>query len=63
MENIEVMQFLETKSDLNESSPNFIFGESWFLLLLDDDLLIEVSIIGEIHDDAVWEGVYQRELA
>ena len=63
MENIEVMQFLETKSDLNESSPDFLLAEGRLLFLLDDYLLIEISIVGEIHDDAVWEEPYQRELA
>ena len=49
MENIEVMQFLETKSDLNESSPDFLLAEGALLLLLDDYLLIEISILSLIH--------------
>ena len=52
MENIEFVEVSESDDDLNENSPDFGFLEEVFLFFVVDDFLVEISVIGELHDDA-----------
>ena len=56
------MQRLEAEDGLDEDAPDFVFVEEFLLLLVVDDLLVEVSVVGELHDDAGWGGQYHRFL-
>jgi hypothetical protein len=56
------MQFLESECDVYEGPPDVVLIEEGLLLLVRDDLLIEVAIVGVLHDDAAWGRTYQREL-
>jgi hypothetical protein len=56
------MEGLEAEDGLNEYAPDFVFFEEFLLLLVVDDLLVEVSVVGELHDDAAWGDRYHRFL-
>jgi hypothetical protein len=52
VEDIEIMELLESKGDLNEGFPDGLFLEMRLLFLVLHDLLIEVAVVGEFHDNA-----------
>lgn len=52
MVDVELVECLESLDDLDEDPPDVVFGEEFCLLLLFDDLLVEVSIVGVVHHDA-----------
>jgi hypothetical protein len=49
MQNIEIVQALEPNGDLNEGLPDETLLKKLFIFLLDQYLLIQVSIIRKIH--------------
>ena len=53
MKYIEGMQFFESDKDLYENIPNLFFFEEFFFLFVFDNFLIEVTVIGKFHDDAM----------
>jgi hypothetical protein len=52
MENIQSVQSFESDDCLDEHTPYFMLLEELFLLFMIDNLLIEVSVVCELHDDA-----------
>ena len=52
MEDVEVMQSLQSDDSLDEHGPNLAFLEELLPLLALDYLLVEVTVVGELHDDA-----------
>lgn len=51
MEDVELVQSLEPPCDLDEHPPNLLFLKSLSVLLSFADLLIQVSVIGILHND------------
>lgn len=45
-----------------ERAPDVVFLKGCLLLLMLHYFLVEVSVIGELHDDAEWGKLYQSEL-
>lgn len=62
MENVEIMQSLESESDLNKCLPDEVFLEKLLVLLLIHNFLVQVSIIRKLHHYASWKTKYHREL-
>lgn len=62
MKYIEIMKCFEADDGLNENTPNLIFLKELFLLLVVDYLLVEVTVVGKLHDDAIWADAYHRFL-
>jgi len=62
VEYVQGMQFFESQRDVDERAPNGVFLEHGLLLLMLHYFLVEVSVIGELHDDAEWSVPYQSEL-
>ena len=62
MEDVQRMQFFESQRDVYERAPNGVFLEHALLLLMLHYFLVEVSVIGKLHDDAEWCVLYQSEL-
>jgi hypothetical protein len=53
VEDVEVMKFFETESNLYEGLPDIILGEKGLILLVGYYLLVEVAVIQELHYYAV----------
>ena len=51
VKNLELMQCLKPEYNLNQNRPNFCFLEELLFLFSFNYLLIEVSIVGELHND------------
>ena len=62
MEYIEGVEGLESDYCLDEHTPNLTFLEEFFLLLVVDDLLVEVTVVGKLHDNAAYHTLYHRFL-
>ena len=62
MENIEIVQRFEADYSLDEYTPYFIFLEEFLLLLVVNDLLVEVAVVSELHDDAICMDRYHKFL-
>lgn len=57
------MQLFERKSNVDECFPNLVFSKGSLVFGVLSDLLVQVSIIGVLHDDAENKiRGYQREL-
>ena len=52
MEDIEPVQGLQPPSDLDERPPYFLLGEGLRMFFFLDNLLVEVTVIGVLHDNA-----------
>ena len=63
MQNIEVMKPLESQSDVDEGPPDGGLVILAPILLVEGYFLVEVAVIEELHHDAEWWEIYQRELA
>lgn len=61
MKDIKVMKFLKPQRNLNERPPDRLLVEHGFLLLVLNDLLVEIAIVGELHDDAACRHPYHSE--
>lgn len=48
---------------MDQRLPNGFLSEGGIGLLMGHDLLVEVAVIEEFHDDAAWGVRYQSELA
>ena len=55
MHYLDVMQRLQPRDHLNKELPHFCLREMGFFLLVLQYFLVEISIVGVLHDDA--EGV------
>ena len=62
VEDVEVVQLLESDDRLDQHAPDLAFLEVFLLLFALNDLLVEVSVVGELHDDAGWVRLYHRFL-
>lgn len=62
MKNAELVESSESTDGLDEGAPDLVFFKKFLLLLVVDNLLIEVAIVSELHDDAVWRQEYHRFL-
>lgn len=52
MQDLELMQGLESSGDLDHDAPGLFLREFCIVLCMEDDLLIEVALICKLHDDA-----------
>lgn len=52
MQNIESVKALEAMQNLYKNIPNLFLFKKLFLFLLFDDLLVKVSVVKKLHDDA-----------
>lgn len=52
MQDAELMQSSESTDSLNESTPYLIFLKKFFFLFMIDYLLIEVTVVSKLHNDA-----------
>lgn len=62
MEDVEVMESLQSQHSLDEHTPNLAFLKEFFSLLVVYDLLIEISIVRELHHDAAYPHPYHKFL-
>lgn len=62
MEDVEVVQGLESDDSLDENGPDLAFLEQFLPLLVVDDLLVEVAIVSELHHDAACGCTYHKFL-
>ena len=62
MKNVQCVQCLESDDSLYQYTPNLAFLEEFFFLLAVYDLLVEVSVISILHDNAKYRGKYHRFL-
>lgn len=62
MQDVEVMQGLEADHRLDEHTPYLALLEELLPLLVVDDLLVEVAVVGKLHHDAAWEVHYHKFL-
>lgn len=63
MQNLEFVQSPKSAGDLNEHAPYFGFWEHAALPLKLLDFLVEISIVGVLHNDATVAGSeYYRQL-
>jgi hypothetical protein len=62
VEDVEGVQGLESDNCLDEYAPDLALLEQLLALLMIDYLLVEVSIVGELHDDAASEVTYHKFL-
>ena len=53
MEYIIIMQRFETSNNLDEDLPDLLFRNVLLHFLVLSDLLEEVTVVGEFHDDAI----------
>lgn len=60
MKNLELMQRPEPSRHLYKDAPDLAFGEGRSLLLVFDNLLIEISVVGVLHYDAEFESGFTR---
>ena len=60
MQNLEIVQFLEASKHIDNEPPNVIFLKEFFLLLIFRYFMVKVSIIGELHHNALSIKNYQR---
>lgn len=49
MEDLELVQSLETSDHLYEYSPDFFFLESGLVVLVVNNLLVQVSVVSVVH--------------
>ena len=61
MQNIEIVQALEPNGDLNEGLPDKTLFKKLFIFLLNQYLLVQVSIIRKIHHYTWLDTKYQSE--
>jgi hypothetical protein len=52
MKNIKRMESFQPDDSLDEDAPNLALLEELLFLLVVDYLLIEISIVSKLHDDA-----------
>lgn len=52
MQDLELMQRLESSGDLDHDAPDLFLREFCIVLCMEDNLLIEVALICKLHDDA-----------
>jgi hypothetical protein len=52
MKNIKRMESFQPDDSLNENAPNLTLFEELLFLLVIDYLLVKISIISKLHDDA-----------
>lgn len=52
MQNFEIMEFLESPKGVNDDPPDEILVEVLPLLFVLGDLVVEVAVVCELHDDA-----------
>jgi hypothetical protein len=62
MEDVVGVQPSEPEEHLDEHVPDLLLSEEQFGFLVLDDLLVQVAIVSELHDDAELVGGYQRFL-
>lgn len=62
MEDVKVVEGLESQHGLDEHAPDLALLEQLLPLLVLDDLLVEVAIICEFHHDAAWPIPYHKFL-
>lgn len=62
MEDVQPVQLSQPLYDLHEDAPNLLLAYVRPLLLVLDDLVPEIALAGELHDDAGWGLGYQRDL-
>lgn len=62
MEDVEVVQCLQSQHCLDEDAPDLALLEQFLPLLVLHDLLIQIPIVGELHDDAAYAHPYHRFL-
>ena len=56
MKNVQCVQCLESDDSLYQYTPNLALLEEFFFLLAVYDLLVEVSVISILHDNAKYRG-------
>ena len=57
------MQVLEPDGDVDESPPDGFLFELAVGFLVVYNLLVEIAVVGELHDDAGLGRLYHKELA
>jgi hypothetical protein len=62
VQDLEVMEGSKALDDLQEDVPDLLLLELAPLLLVLEDLLEQVAAVCVLHDDAGWDGEYQRDL-
>ena len=60
MEDFEIVKLLESSESVDDDSPDEVFFEILFFLLVVWYFMVEVAIISELHDNAKWPNLYQR---
>ena len=63
MENVEAVQLTQPHRHMDESLPDLLLAEEVALLLVEHYLLVEVTVVGKLHDDTEFRPLYHSELA
>ena len=53
MKNIEIMQRLQSNDSLDEHTPNLTLLKEFLLFFMLYDLLVEIAVIRELHNNAM----------
>lgn len=62
MQYFECMQVLQSDQHFHKDSPDVFFFEKETSIFMFDNLLVEISVINELHDNTVLKMRYQRLL-
>lgn len=62
MQDVQSMQSFEADDGLYEHTPDLAFLEELLFLLAVDNLLVQIAVICELHDDAAYFKNYHRFL-
>lgn len=62
MQNVQVVQSLQSNHSLNQHAPNLTFLEEIFFFLMIYYLLIEVAVVCKLHDNAEYLLSYHKFL-
>jgi hypothetical protein len=63
VQNIEIVKTFESKSDVDERTPDSLLLKDRSSLLVVHNLLVKISVVKKFHNNAEWLESYQRELA
>ena len=63
MENVQTVQLPQPHRHVDERFPDLLLAEEAPLLLVEHYFLVEVAVVGKLHDDTECRPPYQSELA
>jgi len=58
MQYFEIMQSFETPRHLDRNAPNLFLSKFGAIFAMVIDFLVKISIVGKLHDDAIWDKGY-----